>query len=122
MENIKTGIHGGMDSTKVSTNTMVQKPCIPSIGGVAHDVHQIRGQRFRRSDNDQGGAAVDARAHLDTIVQWICRRPSAQIAMCRFWHRVAPLERTMKDQRNTESCKRRAWHGFYCPNKWAASR
>ena len=30
-----------MDSTKVSTNTMVQKPCIPSIGGVAHDVHQF---------------------------------------------------------------------------------
>jgi NAD(P)-dependent dehydrogenase (short-subunit alcohol dehydrogenase family) len=41
MENIKTGIHGGMDSTKVSTNTMVQKPCIPSIGGVAHDVQQF---------------------------------------------------------------------------------
>src|SRR6267142_5088322 len=33
------------------------------------NVHQFEVNVFRRSGNDQGGAAVDTRAHLDTIVQ-----------------------------------------------------
>jgi len=41
MENIKTGIHGGLDSTKVSTNTMVQECCIPSTAVSRMNVHQF---------------------------------------------------------------------------------
>jgi hypothetical protein len=46
MENIKTGIHGGMDSTKVSTNTMVQECCIPSAAVSRTNVHQFEVNAF----------------------------------------------------------------------------